>query len=233
MILPAPSFLLHARQQAEDRAVDPIPGAHPAGVPRLPPLADSTGDDGAVGASAVTATRKRKVRGSRQASDEATATAASAAAVLTVSLSLEVTADDATATAAPAADTVPGFGTNPAYTGEVPPAPDGAMAAAAGDDVAVDPAHGGVTTVRAATTAASTAAVLAVSLSPDETDGDRGASGCADAIPAAAAPVTQRQPRKRKYSPAHAEQRQRRRGGRRKGDGSQAGGGGGSRVRTY
>ena len=133
--------------------------------------------------------------------------------MLAVSLSLDVTADDATATAASAADSGPGVGTDPTYTGEVPPAPDGAMAAAAGDDVVVDPAHGGVATVRAATTAASTAAVLAVSLSPDEADGDRGASGCADAIPASAAPVTQRQPRKRKYSPAHAEQRQRRRDG--------------------
>ena len=36
-----------------------IPGAPPAGVPRLPPLADSATDEGAVGASSVTATRQR------------------------------------------------------------------------------------------------------------------------------------------------------------------------------
>ena len=81
IVSPLTSFLLHARQQAEDRAVDPIPGAHPAGVPRLPPLADSAEDDGApdgvsqlrpsansvagdgaVAESPVTATRKRKRR---------------------------------------------------------------------------------------------------------------------------------------------------------------------------
>ena len=61
IVPPITSFLLHARQQAADRAVDPIPGAPaPAGVPRLPPLANSATDDGAVGASSVTATRKRK-----------------------------------------------------------------------------------------------------------------------------------------------------------------------------
>ena len=79
---PITAFLLHARQQAENRAVDPIPGAPaPAGVPRLPPLADSAEDDGApdgisqlrpsansvagdgaVAESPVTATRKRKRR---------------------------------------------------------------------------------------------------------------------------------------------------------------------------
>ena len=77
------SYLLHARQQAADRAVDPIPGAPaPAGVPRLPPLANSAEDDGApdgvsqlppsansvagdgaVAAPPVAATRKRKGRG--------------------------------------------------------------------------------------------------------------------------------------------------------------------------
>ena len=49
--------------------------------------------------------------------------------------------------------------------------------------------------------------MLAISLSPDVTDDDRGATGSVDAIPASAAPVTQRRQRKRKYSPAHAEQR--------------------------
>ena len=72
-------------------------------------------DDGAVDESSVIATRKRKVRGSRQAADEATATAASAAAVLAVSLSLDVIADDATATAASAADSGPGVDTDPTY----------------------------------------------------------------------------------------------------------------------
>ena len=59
------SFLLHVRQQAADRAVDPTPGATaPDGVSQLPPPANSVADDGAVAASPVTATRKRKVRGS-------------------------------------------------------------------------------------------------------------------------------------------------------------------------
>ena len=81
---PITAFLLHARQQAAGGAVDPIPGAPaPAGVPRLPPLANSAeddgapdgvsqlppsaisvADDGAVAAPPVAATRKRKVRGS-------------------------------------------------------------------------------------------------------------------------------------------------------------------------
>ena len=64
---PITAFLLHARQQAAGGAVGPIPGAPaPAGVPRLPPLANSAEDDGAVDASSVTATRKRKVRGSHK-----------------------------------------------------------------------------------------------------------------------------------------------------------------------
>ena len=67
-LLPLPefitSFLLHIRQQAADGAVDPIPGAAaPAGVSQLPPPANSAADDGAVAASPVTATRKRKGRG--------------------------------------------------------------------------------------------------------------------------------------------------------------------------
>ena len=58
------SFLLHVRQQAADRAVDLIPGAAaPAGVSQLPPPANSITDGGAVAASPVTATRKRKGRG--------------------------------------------------------------------------------------------------------------------------------------------------------------------------
>ena len=62
---PITSFLLHARQQAADRAADPIPGAPaPAGAPRLPPLANSATDDGAADAPSVTATCERKGRGS-------------------------------------------------------------------------------------------------------------------------------------------------------------------------
>jgi hypothetical protein len=83
-VSPITAFLLHARRQAADGAVDPIPGAPPAGVPRLPPLADSAeddgapdgvsqlppsaisvADDGAVAAPPVAATRKRKGRGKR------------------------------------------------------------------------------------------------------------------------------------------------------------------------
>ena len=83
IVSPITAFLLHARQQAADGAVDPIPGAPaPAGVPRLPPLANSAEDDGApdgvsqlppsassaagdgaVAAPPVAATRKRKGRG--------------------------------------------------------------------------------------------------------------------------------------------------------------------------
>ena len=80
-----PTNPVHARRQAADGAVDPVPGAPaPAGVPRLPPLADSTedddapdgvsqlppsansvADDGAVVAPPVAATRKRKARGAQ------------------------------------------------------------------------------------------------------------------------------------------------------------------------
>ena len=83
IVSPITAFLLHARQQAADGAVAPIPSAPaPADVPRLPPLANSAEDDGApdgvsqlppsansvagdgaVAAPPVAATRKRKRRG--------------------------------------------------------------------------------------------------------------------------------------------------------------------------
>ena len=84
IVSPITAFLLHARRQAADGAVDPAPGSPaPAGVPLLPPLANSAEDDGAPGgvsqlpppanpvmdddavaAPPVAATRKRKGRGS-------------------------------------------------------------------------------------------------------------------------------------------------------------------------
>ena len=106
IVSPITAFLLHARQQAAGGAVDPIPGAPaPAGVPRLPLLANSATDDTTADASFVTATRKRKARGSHQAADEATVMAASAAVVRAVSLSPDGTEDDRGASGS--ADAIP------------------------------------------------------------------------------------------------------------------------------
>ena len=100
IVSPITAFLLHARRQAADRAADPIPGAPaPAGVPRLPPLATSATDDGALDVSPVTATR----RAADVAVDPAPGAAAPAAFLLQIRQQAADGAVDPTPGAAPPA----------------------------------------------------------------------------------------------------------------------------------